>query len=557
MVGRKSTGGWVLAMAVASPAAAEDLDALARGVLAQHAQTIQPLEIEAARRFWDANESGTDVSYGLKNEADRRLDTALADRDFFRRLKRCHEATLSDALVARQIRLLYLQALARQVDSDLLDELAVRANGLEMRFNAFRARVGQEELPASKVRKILRESADSDRRRAVWEASRLLGAELAPELLALVKLRNRSARQLGFSDYHAMLLDLNEQMPDDVLGRFDEVEALTREPFLAAKRDIDARLAAQCHVALDELRPWHYHDPFFREPPLPPSAGLDRVFAGLDVVELSRQFYAGIGLPVDEVLQRSDLYEKPRKHPSAFCLDIDRAGDVRVLANVVPNAQWATTMLHELGHAVYGSQNMPDELPYLLRCESHLLTTEGLAAMFERFATDAEWLTGMGVRLDNPTEFREATRRALAVRLLVFSRFSQVVFRFERELYQDPDQDLGRLWWELVEKYQGLRRPDGRNAPDYACQLHIATAPAYFHNYLLGELFACQLQQAIARELFGGADPAAVCYVGRREVGDFLRRRVVAPGRRLSWNELCKFATGEELSARAFAEFIE
>jgi peptidyl-dipeptidase A len=544
-------------MAVASPPAGEDLDALARGVLADHAQTIQPLEIEAARRFWDANENGTDISYGLKTEADRRLDAALADRDFFQRLKRCHEATLSDPLVARQIRLLYLQALARQVDADLLDELTGRANGLEMRFNAFRARVGREELPASEVRRILRESADSERRRAVWEASRLLGAELAPELLTLVKLRNRSARQLGFADYHTMLLELNEQTPDDVLRRFDEVEALTREPFRAVKRDIDARLAAQCGISVEELRPWHYHDPYFREAPLPASAGLDRVFAGQDVVELGRRFYAGIGLPVDDVLQRSDLYENPGKHPSAFCLDVDRAGDVRVLANVVPNTQWATTMLHELGHAVYGGQNMPDELPYLLRCESHLLTTEGLAVMFERFATDAAWLKGMEVRVDDPAEFGAATRRALADRLLVFSRFSQVVFRFERELYRDPDQDLNGLWWDLVEKYQKVRRPDERNAPDYACQLHIATAPAYFHNYLLGELFACQLQQAIARELFDGADPATACYVGRRGIGDFLRRRVFAPGRRLSWNELCKFATGEELNARAFAQCID
>ena len=28
-------------------------------------------------------------------------------------------------------------------------------------------------------------------------------------------------------------------------------------------------------------------------------------------------------------------------------------------------------------------------MPYVLRCESHILTTEGVAMMFERFADDA------------------------------------------------------------------------------------------------------------------------------------------------------------------------
>ena len=75
----------------------------------------------------------------------------------------------------------------------------------------------------------------------------------------------------------------------------------------------------------------------------------------------------GIGLPIDDVIARSDLYEKPGKSPHAFCTDIDREGDVRVLANIVPNEYWMGTMLHELGHSVYSSKNIPATLPYVLR----------------------------------------------------------------------------------------------------------------------------------------------------------------------------------------------
>ena len=40
-------------------------------------------------------------------------------------------------------------------------------------------------------------------------------------------------------------------------------------------------------------------------------------------------------------------------------------------------------------------------------------------------------------------------------------------------MYGNPDQDLNKLWWDLVEKYQEIRRPEGRDAPDYAAKIHI------------------------------------------------------------------------------------
>jgi peptidyl-dipeptidase A len=53
--------------------------------------------------------------------------------------------------------------------------------------------------------------------------------------------------------------------------------------------------------------------------------------------------------------------------------------------------------------------------------------------------------------------------------------------------------------------------------------------------------------------VYHGADPDTVIYVGNKAVGDFMRERVFAPGRTLSWNELTKHATGRGLDARDFA----
>jgi peptidyl-dipeptidase A len=211
------------------------------------------------------------------------------------------------------------------------------------------------------------------------------------------------------------------------------------------------------------------------------------------------------------------------------------------------------TMLHELGHAVYSSKNIPAELPWSLRGEAHILTTEGVAMMFERFSKSADWLKEFGISVADREKFNSAAARMRRDRLLIFSRWCQVMFRFEKELYRDPSQDLNKLWWDLVEKFQLQKRPEGRSAPDYASKIHIVSAPAYYHNYLLGELFACQLHAAIARDVLKQPDAANVIYTRDPRVGDFMKAKVFSQGRLKSWNDLTRFATGENLNAKAFA----
>jgi peptidyl-dipeptidase A len=173
--------------------------------------------------------------------------------------------------------------------------------------------------------------------------------------------------------------------------------------------------------------------------------------------------------------------------------------------------------------------------------------------MFEQFADNAAWLQAMQIVVPEPAKFDAAARAMRRDRLLVFSRWCQVMFRFEKELYADPEQDLNKLWWDLVQKYQELKRPEGRNAPDYAAKIHIVSAPAYYHNYMMGQMFAAQVHHAICREVLGGADPAQAAYVGREAVGEFLKKRVFGPGRSVTWNDLTRHATGEDLSPKAFA----
>ncbi len=548
-------------MCVASAAAEEpvkdDAEGRARAFIAAYEARVRPLETAVNLAWWRANTTGNDADFAAKEEAQNRLDAALADAERFAELKSLHESELSDPLLARQVAVLYLMYLEKQVPPKLLQQITAKANEIDKSFNVYRANVGDRELTDSEVRKVLSDSMDAAERKTVWEASKRVGPVVAAELRALMLQRNEVARHLGFKNYHVLQLYVNEQDQQEILKLFDELDELTREPFLAVKSKIDARLAESYQIPAVELRPWHYHDPFFQEPPDVYGTSLDAVFEQLrkdEIPKLCAKFYASIELPVDDVLARSDLYERHGKSPHAFCTDIDRRGDVRVLANIVANEYWMSTMLHELGHAVYSSKNIPRSMPYALRTDAHILATEGVAMMFERFAKNGDWLVAMGVPVDDVGAYNEAGARMRRDQLLIFSRWCQVMLRFEMAMYDDPEQDLNRLWWDLVEKYQGLTRPEGRDAPDYASKIHIVSAPAYYHNYMLGQLFACQVHRSIAREVLDANDWTSAYYVKDPAVGRFMRERVFEPGRSLSWNELTRHATGEPLGAQAFAE---
>jgi peptidyl-dipeptidase A len=534
-------------------ASSPDSIARAKVFISEHEAKIRPLEIAVNRAWWTANVSGRDEDFAAKEEAQNRLDEAMSDAKQFAELKAIHESTPSDPLLARQIEVLYRAYLEKQVPPELLRHITAKANAIEKAFNVYRANVGNREMTDSEVRKVLAESKDSGERKSVWEASKGVGRVVEADLKELVLLRNEAARRLGFKDFHVMQLYLNEHSQDEVIQLFDELDELTRGPFLAAKSEIDARLAANCGVSSAELRPWHYHDPFFQEPPAVYNVSLDSVFQGVNIPQLCAKFYQGIQLPIEDVLERSDLYEKPGKSPHAFCTDINREGDVRVLANIVPNQYWMATMLHELGHAVYSSKNIPADVPYVLRSDAHILCTEGVAMMFERFAKSGDWLQEMGLDVPDVKSYNETGARMRRDQLLIFSRWCQVMLRFEKAMYDNPNQDLNKLWWDLVEEYQGLTRPDGRNAPDYASKIHVVSAPAYYHNYMLGQLFACQVHRTIARELLRASDPPSAYYVKNPAVGRFMQERVFAPGRTLNWNDLTRHATGEPLNAQAFA----
>ncbi|MFC1762865.1 M2 family metallopeptidase [Planctomycetota bacterium] len=521
----------------------------------KHVARVKPMAKEAHLAYWEAAITGDTEAYGRVSRLELQIRSLYSDSDDYAQLKALRASgKITDPVLARQLDVLINIYLENQIAPDLLKEIVDLSTDLEKRFSTFRGTINGKEVTSNEIKDILKDEINMAQRRKAWEASKQVAGEIGDDLVRLVKLRNQAARKLGFSNYHTLSLTAAEQDVVELDRVFQELYELTNVPFAQLKLDLDRRLAESYGIPVADLRPWHYHDPFFQETPMVYDLDLDSYYEQRDVAELSQAYFAGIGLPVDAILARSDLYEREDKNPHAFCTDIDREGDVRILCNLRNNEQWMETILHELGHAVYDEQHSPD-VPYLLREPAHIFTTEAIAMLFGRLSRNPDWMQQMlDLSDDQRAEIETVSAKYAQLKQLIFARWAMVMFYFEKSLYANPNQNLNKLWWDMVEKYQFVTRPEGRDAPDWAAKIHFCIAPCYYHNYMLGELFASQLHHTLVFKVLRLPEDNNTSYVGQEVVGDFLKERVFAPGKLDPWDIMIEKATGESLTAKYYVE---
>jgi peptidyl-dipeptidase A len=520
-----------------------------RTFVAETTEHAAALEKTLALAEWEAAITGAEQANRRQQEAQADMLRFWADRERFATVKRLRQsASAADPLLARQLQLIFLTSARNQQDDRLIDQLTRLEAEVRAVYYNYRGQANGKSLTDNEIESILLNSRSSSEAKAAWEASKGVGAEVAPQIRRLAHLRNESARAQGYRDHFQRSLTMDEIDEHALLSLFTDLEAQTRRPFARLKAEIDRDRGQRFGVSSGHLRPWHFGDRFFQEAPPLGDFDMDAFFASKDPVALARATYQGLGMSVDGILERSDLYARPGKNQHAFCTHIDRSGDIRTLNNLEPTVRWTNTLLHELGHAVYEAYLDP-KLPWLLRTPSHILTTEAIAIMMGSLIYNETWLRDIaGVTVADASRASAAGRKRDVAAGLIFTRWCLVMTLFEKAMYADPDGDLDGLWWDLVERYQMVHRPNDRRAPDWAAKYHVALVPVYYQNYELGQLVSAQFQDQLQRK-YGGL-------VGRPSAGKWMIERVFQPGTREDWASHVATATGEPLNSRYFVESV-
>ncbi|MGH2750362.1 MAG: M2 family metallopeptidase [Actinomycetota bacterium] len=510
-------------------------------------EKLSALEIGFHDAYWESQVHATTESESRRADLELQLRRVKGDPEALLQVNEALREELHEPVLKRQLEVLRRSLIANQMDDDTRQEVVALASAVETEFATFRPEIDGRRVSDNDILDILITSNDESTRRRAWEASKEIGARVDDRVRDLARLRNQAAHDQGYADYYRMSLELAEISEEWLYSFLDDVERLTRGPFASYKSALDDRVAQRFGV--DTVYPWHYADPFFQEVPPDGRIDLDPVLGSLSSAGLAAQTFAGWGIDLTKVLERSDLYPRERKCQHAFCLDIDRTGnDVRILGNIVPGEFWTSIMLHESGHAAYDLMIDP-KLPYLLHRPAHTFVTEAMAVLAGRLVRDPKWLVDV-VGIDPPKVAGAAQdlQRTNAVQELLMARWVLVVAHFERELYSDPESDLDSLWWEMVERFQLVTPPPGRDQADWASKIHVAVVPVYYHNYLLGSVLSCQLESEIVADCGG--------LTGERRVGEWLIERLFRPGHLMRWDALVEQAMGRPLTAEDFARYV-
>jgi len=492
--------------------------------------------------LWIMETTGSKDAAGLKADLDTEYRLLFNDESIYQKLLEWEKNPPESPELKRQLKILLFSFKENMCPKEILKKIASKEAEVGLAYACFRPKLDGKEISENELREKMKSEEDPSKRKEIWEVSKDIGKELAKPILELVNLRNEGAKALGYSDYFQMQLGLQEVDGKWLMDTLDELATKSDAAYSKVAEKIESELSERFHVSREELGPWAWSEPFCQEDPLD-SKVLDDLVKDVDILKSSHSFFHEMGFDVNPILDRSDMYEREGKNQHAFCINIDRRDDIRTLNNVKPSIKWYETVLHELGHAVY-EVGFDDKLPWLLRAPPHMIPTEAMALICGRQAYKKHFLENV-VKDQN---LMDKAEESLKRRQLIFSRWVLVMTHFEAELYRDPTQDLNKLWWDLVQRFQKVKAPKNREgAMDWAAKYHIGLAPVYYFSYLLGEMFASGIQKNIEEKT--GKE-----ILNQKEVGEYLRTKLFAPGALLSWDKLIEHTLDEPLSPNAWLE---
>lgn len=437
----------------------------------------------------------------------------------------------------------------------------------------FKFTLNGKEITPNDIDGTLEKSTDEKLRLDTWIACKEVGKILKSGLTNLRDLRNGCVKPLGYNDYFAYQASEYNMSTDELMtatrGMIKDIWPLYRELHTWARYE----LAKKYNKPVPDLIPAHWLPnrwgqqwgelvkvEGFNIDPYLEKKGAEWI------VKKSEEFYKSIGfseLP-KTFWERSSLYPvkpdagyKKNTHASAWHIDNDK--DVRSLMSVIPNTEWWSTALHELGHIYYYISYSNPDVPIILRSGANRAyheafgTMMGLASLQKPFLQNLEMMDKNVKTNDTLLLLKEALEYVVHI-----PWGSGTMTEFEYNLYSKnlPENQYNKMWWELAKRFQGIEPPVARGEEycDAATKTHINDDPAQYYDYSMSNVLLFQFHQHIAQNILK-QDPHATNYWGNKEIGNFLQT-VMKPGASVDWREHLKKSINQDFSAKPMLDYF-
>ncbi len=283
--------------------------------------------------------------------------------------------------------------------------------------------------------------------------------------------------------------------------------------------------------------------------------------AGRDMVHYGENFFKSLGFaPLPPTFWERSQFVHPRDrevvcHASAW--DLDSVDDLRVKMCIEVNADYFTTVHHELGHNFY--QRAYDKQPFLFRNGANDGFHEAIGDSIALSITPA-YLKTLGLATtEPPAEADIPLQLRTALDKVAFLPFALALDKWRWEVFSGEIKpaDYNKTWWALRAKYQGVAPPVERSEADFdaGAKNHIPTNVPYAR-YFLARIYQFQFYKAMC-DASGYKGPLNRCsFYGSKAAGDKLNTMLEA-GQSQPWQKTLKEMTGtDHLDAQAMLDYF-
>jgi len=546
--------------------------------LDEYNETIQALYYASSEAQWTLNTKiveGDTITSKIAEEADEASAAFMGSESNINRSKAYLEnkENLSSLQIKQLEVILYNAGNNPATAGEIVKQrIAAETKQTELLFG-FESTIDGNAVSGNDINAILKNSTDLGERKQAWEASKEVGKTLKSGLQNLQSLRNQSVQALGYEDFFDYQVSAYGMTKAELMGvcknMISEMWPLYRELHTWARYN----LANKYNKDVPEMLPAHWLTNKWGQEW---SAMVQVEGVDLDskleekgdewIVKEGERFYQSLGFDAlpESFYTKSSLYPvakdadyKKNSHASAWHMNLNQ--DVRSLMSVVPNTEWWGTTLHELGHIYYFLEYSNPNVPMVLREGANRAYHEAMGSLIGLAALQKPFLVDRGL-LDETVELDE-TELLLSEALdfvVLIPWGAGVMTEFEHDLYAKnlPIDEFNKRWWELKKKYQGIVPPSerGEDFCDAASKTHINNDAAQYYDYAMSNILLFQFHDHIAKKILK-QDPHATNYYGSKETGDFIKTLMVG-GATVDWREDLKEKLGEEMSARAMAEYF-
>lgn len=427
---------------------------------------------------------------------------------------------------------------------------------------------------------VMAESRDPDALLEAWNGWRQVSPPMRDLYARQVELANEGAAELGFSDLGTMWRSAYDMPAEDFPGELDRLWGEVKPLYEALHCHVRAKLGEQYGTDLvpqDGPIPAHLLGNMWAQdwsniyPLVAPQETVaaydlsailkDRGFDAITMVEAGEAFFSSLGfeeLP-DTFWERS-LFVKPEDrdvicHASAW--DVDEKDDLRIKMCIKINAEDFKTIHHELGHNYY--QRAYNKESYLYRGSANDGFHEAVGDTISLSITP-EYLQKIGLLENVPDASGDiALLMKRALEGIAFLPFGLMVDQWRWQVFagEAGPEGYNDLWWQLREKYQGVKAPNERPADafDPGAKYHVPGNTPYTR-YFLARILQFQFHRSLC-EIAGDEGPIHRCSIyGSKQAGERLNA-MLEMGRSKPWPDELEALTGQrEMDATAILDYF-